>query len=445
MTMTRRHAALLAALAGLLPATPAGAQDAGWTDTIDLGAIFRTQAAVQTGDGHLQKLDVILQPELSAWLGDDLKLTAIGRARFDPADELEPGRPDQDMRAAPSRRLLLGDATDLELRELFVDTTLGDTFLRLGKQQVVWGQADGIRVLDLVNPLSYREFILPSYEDRRIPLWTVNAEVPVGSSLLQLLWIPDQTYDDLPEAGAPFAMTAPSLVPRRPTGIPVTVREPERPDDPIGDSDVGARLTTFVEGWDLSLNYLYHYHDQVIPFREATGAGVVVTPRYERSHLIGGTFSNAFGSTTLRGEVGYNTDRYFVTADAADADGVSRSDELAYVLGLDYNGLTDTLVSGQLFQSVLTDREPGVVRDRVETTLTLLVRRTFLNQVVTAEALAIHNLNNGDGVVQLDLDYLLRSNVSLSLGADQFYGGSDGVYGQFRDASRVTFRVEIGF
>jgi len=42
------------------------------------------------------------------------------------------------------------------------------------------------------------------------------------------------------------------------------------------------------------------------------GPTVSIEPTYERSHLFGGTFSKAFGDLTLRAEIGYSTDRYFL-------------------------------------------------------------------------------------------------------------------------------------
>jgi hypothetical protein len=62
------------------------------------------------------------------------------------------------------------------LRELYLDTTVGDWDLRIGKQQVVWGTADGIKLLDMVNPTDYREFNQNTMADARIPVWMINAE-----------------------------------------------------------------------------------------------------------------------------------------------------------------------------------------------------------------------------------------------------------------------------
>jgi len=62
------------------------------------------------------------------------------------------------------------------LRELYVDTTIGDWDARIGKQQVVWGTADGIKLLDMINPTDWSEFNQNAPADARIPVWMVNAE-----------------------------------------------------------------------------------------------------------------------------------------------------------------------------------------------------------------------------------------------------------------------------
>mgnify|MGYP006928160146 CR=1 FL=1 len=62
------------------------------------------------------------------------------------------------------------------LRELYVDTSGGGWDFRLGKQQVVWGTADGIKLLDIINPTDFRELNQNVTEDARIPVWMINAE-----------------------------------------------------------------------------------------------------------------------------------------------------------------------------------------------------------------------------------------------------------------------------
>jgi len=62
------------------------------------------------------------------------------------------------------------------LREAYVDAEVNDYSLRVGKQQVVWGTADGMKLLDAINPTDYTEMAQNQMEDSRIPVWMINAE-----------------------------------------------------------------------------------------------------------------------------------------------------------------------------------------------------------------------------------------------------------------------------
>jgi len=61
-------------------------------------------------------------------------------------------------------------------RELYVDTEAAGWALRLGKQQVVWGTADGMKLLDIINPTDYAEMAQNVMDESRIPVWMINAE-----------------------------------------------------------------------------------------------------------------------------------------------------------------------------------------------------------------------------------------------------------------------------
>ena len=62
------------------------------------------------------------------------------------------------------------------LREAYVDTEANGISIRAGKQQVVWGTADGMKLLDAINPTDYTEMAQNQMEDSRIPVWMLNAE-----------------------------------------------------------------------------------------------------------------------------------------------------------------------------------------------------------------------------------------------------------------------------
>ncbi len=96
------------------------------------------------------------------------------------------------------------------LREFYFDTTAAGWDLRLGKQQVVWGTADGIKLLDIINPTDFREINQNVSEDSRIPVWMINAEkyFDDGSSIQFILSEAQPNFiaglDADGDAGAPF-------------------------------------------------------------------------------------------------------------------------------------------------------------------------------------------------------------------------------------------------
>jgi len=62
------------------------------------------------------------------------------------------------------------------LREAYIDTESNGYSIRAGKQQVVWGTADGMKLLDAINPTDYAEMAQNQMEDSRLPVWMVNVE-----------------------------------------------------------------------------------------------------------------------------------------------------------------------------------------------------------------------------------------------------------------------------
>ncbi len=181
MLPSASHCIVIATAALLvLPAPGATPAQEHWRERLGFSSILEFRLAMPINHADLQQSEAIYTPELHFQLDDHVQLTGIVRIRGDASDKLEPGRPDENTRGVMNRRLFAGTALDLELREFYADIDLDRVYLRLGKQQVVWGEADGLKVLDVLNPQSFREFILADFEDSRIPLWTANVEIAMG-------------------------------------------------------------------------------------------------------------------------------------------------------------------------------------------------------------------------------------------------------------------------
>ncbi|NPU92240.1 MAG: hypothetical protein HPY82_10045 [Gammaproteobacteria bacterium] len=418
---------------------------------------FEIEAAQNVAEGYAQKMEFQARPELHVFPDADSEITAIARVRADAEDRLEVGRPLQEEVSEYSQRAIIGSHGDAELRELYYKQRFGQSYLTVGKQQVVWGTADGLRVLDVVNPFSFREFLLEDFDEARIPLWMVNYIHSIGSDTdLQLLVIPDLTFNDFPDGDgdeAPeYAITSPRFQPGFPADAPpnlagVTNLGLQRPSDSLQNADAGLRLSTRLGELDLTFNYLYQYDDNPVPYRRinnATGQPVLeFWQEYERTHLLGSTLSTDLSSTlVLRYEIGLVHGRRVLRENLNNDNGVLNTDELSYVLGLDWSGVADTMFSVQLFQSVLKDDAPDLVRDKVDSTVTFNVNSRFFNDTLTLEFMALHNLNDHDDLFRPSVTYAVLDGVNIWLGADIFTGEEAGVFGQFGETDRVLAGVE---
>ena len=84
--------------------------------------------------------------------------------------------------ARPRQR---GDGLKFEntLREAYIDAKLKDApvSFRIGRQQVIWGESDQFRLMDIWNPLDVTwHFQQESWDNIRIPLWLAKGLWDIG-------------------------------------------------------------------------------------------------------------------------------------------------------------------------------------------------------------------------------------------------------------------------
>jgi hypothetical protein len=165
-------------------------------------------------------------------------------------------------------------------REVYSDIEFADIplSLRLGRQMVVWGESDNLRMLDRANALDATwhggGVGLETWDDLRIPYWMVKAVYSFGrvSALsdvyLDTYWVPGRwvpvKIGFLP--GRPWSVPTTNPFAGSPTGgnfklLKGTVlgRQGDYEQTPGENSQVGVRVgATTPQGVAVTLNYLYH-------------------------------------------------------------------------------------------------------------------------------------------------------------------------------------------
>jgi hypothetical protein len=394
----------------------------------------------------LQKSEWTIDSEASFKFSNKLKVFGQLRLYSELTDRLEPGYPDFSNYSDFSKPLQLGKRGQLELRELYADFTLGKTYWRVGKQQAVWGEMDGLKILDVLNPMNLREFILDDFEDSRIPLWAIKGDIKAGKWNIQPYWSPDITSHQFPSNEGLYApdFSMADLPPE----IKLEVLELQRPGRFIRDSDVGVQISTMVKGWDMAFNYVYQYDKAPVIERsfDHTTNTLTVLPTLKRQHVIGGSFGKTQGLFGLRTEIAFFPNKHLMTSDPNDPDGLYSVKQTLSGIAVDYFGISDAILTFQWFADIIEEvpNEKRLARGRMTNTTTFMLTKYLMNQRVELEAFAGYRFDEKAGFLDLKTSYMLKDNLKIWVGGDLFTGKGHGLIGSFTNRDRVSIGMQWG-
>jgi hypothetical protein len=389
------------------------------------------------------------------------------------------------------------------LRDCYLDYNNGPWFLRLGRQQVSWGQSDGVPILDRVNPFDLTEYWLQDFVDMRIPLWMLNINyAPKLNSNLQFLIIPEFEQSTAAPPSAPFSFRsyrlfdtfksqfeAPPLSPNKfplPT-LPVPTNYNGRlntniyyPSKELKNSKFGLQWKDRIADWDYTLNYLYGFDYAARTYRDSVSVVPVAFPlfdatfnysrRFKRVHLVGASLNHSFteegplNGITLRSDLAFylNEPTYFGNVVTGSSAGTKRWNNIFWLIGLDKYVVPNWLVSFQFAQYIMQDAKPGGsdpntgepykvmnaytygAQDQVENIFSLKVMTDFMHDRLKTEVLWSATDDN-QGRISPKATYEIKDDLWLTLGVHHFYGREEDSNGQFRDMSQIYTHLKFTF
>jgi hypothetical protein len=400
--------------------------------------------------GYGSELEQSMQGQLDASPGIEIRLSTSGafvgsaRVRLDARDELEPGRAPLDTYADASRPLSLGTTGTVELRDFYLEFVNAGGLARFGKQQIAWGRLDGIKVLDLVNPQDFREFILEDFSDSRISLWSAYFDYSLGDWRAEFAVIPDSTGHAIPNPGAWFELTAPRFrfgaSPGQP-GLPVVT---EKPTHALDRTAAGLRLSRRIGTAEIGL-VAYSGMDPEPLGRIGTVAGRPVLERfYERRDAIGFSLDMGLGGAVLRAEYAFQPDRVF-NVRSAGVLATAELDQHRGAIGLDIDAPLGLFINFQYLVDTIAAPPVGLVRPERDRIGTLFLRRAFGYDRVILEARWYQSFTDDDRLATVSIEYAFNGNTSIRFAANAFDGVPTGLFGQFDSRDRLILTLEHTF
>ncbi len=342
----------------------------------------------------------------------------------------------------------------IDVKDAYIQGSLTDKLdLKFGRQIAIWGKSDSIRITDIINPLDNREPGMVDIEDLRLNELMTRFDYYFGNWGWSTLIIHEPRLD----IEAPFGSDyRPSDV----FGSPIPYAKfPDRqdPDWDVENTQYAMSLDGRFTGWDLSL-YAANVFDNRFDIETVEG----IPERYQdKINMLGAAGNVVSGSWLLKAEAAYINDINYRSTE--------RKNRLDMLLGFDYNGIPDTVLSLELANRHIFDYEEQMLtltleQAAAEQTFPDFVRQdsmqlafrsayTFDHDNATVSYLISLSGGNGPGsnldggFQRLWLDYKYSDEISLSTGVVDYIGGDSLIpfYEAIKNNDRVYAQLQYNF
>jgi len=332
----------------------------------------------------------------------------------------------------------------IEARELFAAYDGENCTHTFGVQQVVWGLADRLRILDTIHAFDLREGLFGDYVQQRRPLAMSNSECQISPDQnLQLLIVPQHKKHLLPNADGRFAfyrtdIAAPPTAP----AIPVRIEQADEPNwrNP-SDWSAGLRWGSHWLGVDSTVNLWHGWQDVDSYWLRFKLTEVEGERRLQRRTLLGGSLAAPVGAVTLKSELGYSPDALRYREEAAQLE-PKKTDEKQLLLGIDY------LSGDWFFNAQYYNRWLGDIDNATEPSRRQLVsfgsRHSMLQERLNLTGFIVHDLEGHGQYLSLGVSYDFDEHWQIRSGIDNFSGHRES-FGGLRDQSRWVNALRYAF
>ncbi|NOR54828.1 MAG: DUF1302 family protein [Sulfurovum sp.] len=299
--------------------------------------------------------------------------------------------------------------SEIELFDAYLEGSLTDNFdVKVGRQVVVWGRSDTLRVTDVLNPLDNRRPAMVDIEDLRLPVTMAKFDYFIGDWRITPIAILEQRFSKNPPFGSVFNPS------------PLVAPSTEKYDDVTYALSVGAEFSA----WDVNFYAARLRNDEgqlVLPSPTQNTALI----KHDKINMFGTAVNVLSGSWLFKTELAYFDGlKYFSTGDEE----FSRTDLL---LGVEYNGIADTLISYDIVSRNFSSFNPRLNLEAIplrknDYQHAFRVSSDFINATVTVNYLLSlygEKLDEG-GFQRAWVKYDLLDGVNVNVGVVDYIGGS---------------------
>ncbi|MGD2035547.1 MAG: hypothetical protein PVF73_10855, partial [Bacteroidales bacterium] len=333
---------------------------------------------------------------------------------------------------------LLTEETGIELREAYLQYTTNHWDFKAGRQIVIWGVADGLRITDIVSPMDMSEFLAREYDDIRIPVNAFKLKCFNSKVSAEAIFIPVSSFFIISTSGNnPW-----SILPTA-EGLYYEADLEDYPEKTLDNSEVGARMSFYLPGIDFSISALHTWNKMPVLGYEYSSNNdtAFVYGQYDRMDMLGADLSVPFGEFVFRGEVA----EYFgeLQETIVATENIKRN-TTNFLVGIDWYPGGDWTVTAQ-YSHKLIPGHVDVLANKANTAFTTLgITKKVIRSTLNLSTFTYFDIANRGLFNRTSADYSLTDQIRLMAGYDWFHGDK-GMFSLYGDNSEFWIKAKFGF
>lgn len=323
----------------------------------------------------------------------------------------------------------LEDESGISLHEAYIDYVGSSWDLRLGRQIIIWGNADGVRITDNISPSDLSEYITRDFDEIRMAVDALKLRFLGNRGTAELIYIPFFKPGIMPDKNSPWAL---DNSPGNYIFMPGN-----KPEKKLKNGELGAKYSLFLPGFDVAFSYFYTWNDfPCYSYIEQNNNSFLVTPEFHRLHIFGMEFSRPYKDFIFRGEAGFfHGNRYLSTLKNSS---LTKRDQIKWLLGIDWYPGNNWSLSFQVTEDRILDYEHYAM-------ITASISKKMFREKLTLSGILFLNMDEKDSLTRISAEYQIRDGFSLFLGSDIFKGTRSGSFGRYKNNTQGWVKAKYSF
>lgn len=337
------------------------------------------------------------------------------------------------------------DESGLCLRELWLDHEDMYWSLRLGRQIITWGKADGVRITDAIYPLDLTEPLTTDLEEMRFPVEAARFQAYNEAFRADFILVPFFKKNRYPSSDSLLALPQ-GIYPNffdEPHGSPpdkshYRILPAQEPAETLENMTAGGRLSVYFPEMEASFSALYTW-EHTPSLHPENGD---LRPIHHRLTILGLSLTLPFPDFAIRSEGAFTQDAYIPCSNLGFEP--LRKNIFRWLFGMDWTPGYGFAVTTQIIGKHINDYEKILAADRNSFLATLKISQKFQDDRIELSNMTYCDINNVGICNRTKADLAVMNNFHLLFGAD-FFQAYKGFFDYYENNCQFWVKTKITF